>query len=70
MPHSKNPVPRYEFHKPSGQAYARYTDSTGTRRTVYFGKHGTPESQQEYERFLLIIRTSVAPPPPPANRPI
>lgn len=64
MPRSKNPVPRYDLHKPSGQAYARYTDSTGTRRTVYFGKHGTPESQQEYERFLLTIRTSPVTTPP------
>ena len=41
MPRPKSP-PRYEFHKPTGQAITRIDG-----RIIYLGKYDTPASGQE-----------------------
>ena len=40
-------TPSYRLHKPSGQAVV-----TLNGKDFYLGKHGTPESRAEYDRFL------------------
>lgn len=52
MPRSKNTIPTYSRHKPSGQAIIRLTDREGGRKTVYLGPYGSPESRQEYARIV------------------
>jgi hypothetical protein len=48
MPSAKPPrIPSYRLHKPTGLAVVRLND-----HDVYLGKHGTPESQQEYSRVI------------------
>ena len=51
MSRPKNTVPAYRHHKPSGQAYVRFSIG-GVRRFVYLGKYDTPESLAEYRRVL------------------
>jgi integrase len=57
MPRKKNPVPSYQLHKPTGQAFVRIPDGAGGRKYVYLGKHDTDESRAEYERVLAELRT-------------
>ncbi len=40
-------VPKYSKHKATGQAYV-----TVDKKRHYLGKHGTPESEERYRRFL------------------
>jgi hypothetical protein len=56
MPRKRNPVPTYQFHKATGQAFVKAPDGAGGRKFVYLGKHGTKESQAEYERILAELR--------------
>src|SRR5438309_2236016 len=60
MPRSKNPVPSYSLHKPTGQAYVRLPDGNGSRRVIYLGKYGSPDSQAEYQRVLAEMRVCPA----------
>jgi integrase len=45
-------IPSYRLHKQSGQAVVTLSDPLGRRRDVLLGKHGTPESRQEYARVV------------------
>jgi integrase len=45
-------IPSYRLHKQSGQGIVTLTDPIGRRRDILLGKHGTPESRQEYARVL------------------
>lgn len=47
MARQKTAIPKYSFHKASGQA-AVYVDG----KTVYLGKHDSPESRQAYGELL------------------
>src|SRR5688572_28186532 len=47
MPRLTNKLPSYRLHKRSGQAVVSLD-----RRTVYLGKHGSPESRAEYDRVV------------------
>jgi integrase len=49
---AKNPIPKYLFHKSSGQAYVRVPLAGGGRRTVYLGKFNSEESKEAYRRIL------------------
>src|SRR5262245_6056933 len=60
MPRKKNALPPYQFHKPSGQAYVRFT-SGGIRRVIYLGKYDTPESRAEYRRITAELETAGPP---------
>lgn len=57
MSRPKNAVPSYRLHRQSGQAIAT-VNVNGIRRDVLLGAHGSPESQQEYERLLARLRSS------------
>lgn len=57
MPRTKNAIPAYQHHKPSGQAYIRFTTG-GVRRVVYLGKYDTPESRAEYRRVTAELETA------------
>ena len=46
VPRHKNPT--YRLHKATGQAVV-----TLGGRDIYLGRHGTPESQAEYDRILI-----------------
>src|SRR4051812_35956110 len=59
MARPKNEVPSYRLHKQSGQAIVTLTEN-GVRRDVLLGKHGTPESKEEYERILKTLRTGAS----------
>jgi integrase len=48
----RNSVPSYRLHKQSRQAIVTLSDPLGNRRDILLGKHGTPESRQEYARVL------------------
>ncbi|WP_439628831.1 hypothetical protein [Gemmata sp.] len=56
MPRHVSHVPAYSLHKPTGQAMVRVS-SGGTRRLIYLGKYGTPESQEAYRRVLAELQT-------------
>ena len=56
MSRPRNPIPSYRLHKQSGQAVVTVAVN-GVRKDVLLGKHGTPESKQEYERVLATLRT-------------
>lgn len=56
MPRPRSPVPSYRKHKQSGQAVVTVSVNGG-RKDVLLGRHGTPESKQEYERILATLRT-------------
>jgi integrase len=45
-------IPSYRLHKQSGQAIVTLSDGLGNRRDVLLGKHGSPESRQEYGRII------------------
>lgn len=46
MPRPRNPIPTYRLHKPSGRAYADYTDPlTGRRRSVCLGGWNSADSR-------------------------
>jgi integrase len=47
MPRLVNRVPAYSLHKPSGQAKVKHNG-----KTVYLGRHGSPESHQRYAEFI------------------
>src|SRR5262245_48732356 len=55
MPRPRNHVPAYRLHKQSGQAIVTVTVN-GKRRDILLGKHGSPESQEEYARVLARLR--------------
>jgi hypothetical protein len=57
-------VPTYRLHKQSGQAVVTLPDGLAGRRDVLLGKHGTPESRQEYARVLAEWEASGRQPPP------
>lgn len=58
-------VPGYRLHKPSGLAVVSIAG-----RDYYLGRHGTPESQTEYERLIgeWLASGRVAPPVPRTGR--
>lgn len=58
MPRRSNPIPTYRLHRATGQAVMTVKNPDGTRRDIYLGKYGTPESKAEYERLLTEIRTT------------
>src|SRR5262245_28365654 len=60
MPRPKNLLPAYQLHKPSGQAYVRFT-SGGIRRVIYLGKYDTPESRAEYRRITAELEAAGPP---------
>ena len=60
MPRPNNSVPSYQHHKPSGQAFARITLPGGTRKTIYLGVFGSPESKDEYARRVQVAETNPA----------
>jgi integrase len=45
-------MPSYRLHRQSGQAVVTLADIAGSRRDVLLGKHGTPESEEEYLRVV------------------
>lgn len=53
MARPRNSVPKYELHKSSGCARVRWCG-----KTVWLGKHNTPESLKEYSRVLAEIATA------------
>lgn len=58
-------VPFYSLHKPSGRAYVRVADaSTGARRTLYLGEHGSPENRESYAKIIadLLAGRTITPP--------
>jgi integrase len=57
MPKLVNRVPAYSLHKPSGQAKVKYNG-----KTVYLGRHGSPESHQRYAEFIAKFRKRDDPP--------
>ena len=60
----RNSVPKYDLHKPSGQARVR---SRG--QTFWLGKHNTPESLAEYARICAELQAKNGPKTgSPANR--
>jgi integrase len=64
-----NHIPSYRLHKQSGQAVVTLTDGLGGRRDVLLGKHGTPDSRQEYARVLAEWEVSGRRPPVPLAAP-
>ncbi len=60
MSRPKNTVPSYQHHKASGQAVMRITLPGGTRKTVYLGVYGSPESKAEYARRVQAVSTNTA----------
>lgn len=60
MSRRPNPIPAYRLHRPTGQAVVTIRTADGSRRDIYLGKHGSPESKAEYEKLLGELR--VAPP--------
>jgi integrase len=52
MPRRTKKDPSYRLHKQSGQAVVTLPGGLGGRRDVLLGKHGSPESEQEYHRVL------------------
>lgn len=48
----RNHVPKYNFHRASGQAYVKLPDGAGGYQFVYLGVHGSPESREAYRRKL------------------
>lgn len=63
MARRRNPLPKYELHKPSGNARVRWCGNE-----VWLGKHNTPESLKEYARVVAEIGTAAAPLPPAARK--
>jgi integrase len=57
-------VPTYRLHKPSGQAVITIR-SGATRRDVYLGEYGSPESKAEYARLVAVTAAGA---PGPARR--
>ena len=68
MPRPSNPVPTYQRHKPSGQAYVRLPAGPGRRRVVYLGKYNTPESRDEYRRVVAELEHTTTGAPRPTER--
>lgn len=68
MPRPRLAVPKYKLDKKTGRAFA-----TVGNRKIWLGRHGTPESKQQYQQFLATLdatrRTDPVPPPPPLGRP-
>ncbi len=60
MARPKSAVPSYQHHKPSGQAFIRVTGPGGVRKTVYLGKHNSPNSKAEYARLVQAVGTNTA----------
>lgn len=60
MAYPRNPFPKYELHKPSGNACVRWAGNE-----VWLGNYGTSESLKEYARLCAEIGSM---PTPPANR--
>jgi integrase len=56
MARQKNPLPSYQHHKHSDQAFIR-TTVNGARRTIYLGKFNSPESKAEYRRITAELET-------------
>ncbi len=52
----KRRIPKYSLHKATGQARVRIDG-----RTIYLGKHGTPESFQRYEEHIAAWLTGSTP---------
>lgn len=63
MARPRNPLPKYELHKPSGSARVRWAG-----REVWLGKHGTPESLKEYARICAEIGAAPAAAPVAGRR--
>jgi hypothetical protein len=59
MPHPRKSVPSYSFHAPTGQAFVRFPDGKGGRKTVYLGEHNSAESRVEYAR--IVVELSITP---------
>src|SRR5262245_46450626 len=58
MSRTSTQVPSYRLHRQSGQAIVTLSDGLGNRRDVLLGRHGTPESRQEYARVIAEWETS------------
>lgn len=58
MPRKRNPRPKLCIHKPTGQAYVRVTQPDGSRKTVYLGKAGEPET---HRRYAALFEESASP---------
>ncbi len=52
MPRPRNAVPSYRLHKQSGQAVVTLPRPGGGRKDYTLGRHGSPESLQEYARLV------------------
>ena len=57
-------IPSYRLHKPTGLAVVRLNG-----KDFYLGKHGTPESQEEYTRRIAEWLTNHCHPFPSADEP-
>lgn len=55
MPRSRNAVPVYRHHKPTGQAICTVRLANGSRKDLYLGKHGTAASRVEFNRILALV---------------
>lgn len=58
MPRPRNIVPSYRLHRQSGQAVVTIYED-GRRRDILLGRHGSPESKEEYERILARVRANL-----------
>ena len=61
MPRRKKTIPNYSHHKPTGQAYVRFLDGLGGRKTVYLGPYDSPESRREYARIVAELAATPGP---------
>lgn len=52
MPRSPR-VPAYSLHRPSGRAVVKVPcPVSGKQRSIYLGKHGSPESHDAYAKVI------------------
>ena len=64
MPRPRKSVPSYSLHAPTGQAFVRFPDGNGGRKTVYLGEHNSPESRAEYARIIAELARTPGPSAP------
>jgi integrase len=59
MPRPRNSFPKPRLHRPTGAAVLDYRDpKTGARRTATLGPWGSQEAQDEYARWIALLRVN------------
>lgn len=56
MPHTKKGTPPSYRRHSGGQACVSVRDKTGQRREILLGPYSSPESKEEYERVLALLK--------------